>query len=131
MVWNKKFQFVAKIYDMQKSILFETSDVSVKMLDETDGLTEFLVGAAKMIEKGTAYSANKTTAATTQGTGVKTSTTPTATTQQPTTGTQTGGNVVSLQTRPKTTIGNGWRGKDYSGYNGYDDDDDPYGKYYN
>ena len=123
MVWNKKFQFVAKIYDMEKSILFETADVSVKMQDETDGLTEFLIGAAKLIEKGTLYSANKNTGANPGGTKpVSNTAAPAATgTQKP------GANVTPLQTRPKTTIGNGWQGRNFSGYPNYEDD--PYGAY--
>lgn len=61
MIWNKSFKHHTKIYDMRKNVLFETSDVDVKILDGGIGLNEFISDAKEMVKNRTyPYTANST-----------------------------------------------------------------------
>ena len=62
MIWNKKLEFSAKVYDLAKNILFETSDVEVRIFGSDDDLDAFLKNA-KEIVKRKAYVQPKTTPA--------------------------------------------------------------------
>lgn len=50
LIWNKSNSKFIKIYDLKKNILFETTDVSVEVLDDGSGIDEFLVDAKKLVE---------------------------------------------------------------------------------
>lgn len=49
MIWNKNDAKTVKIYDMKKNILFETSDVTVEVLDDGTGIESFLKNAKKLV----------------------------------------------------------------------------------
>ena len=49
MIWNKSGNKFIKIYDMKKNILFETSDITVEILDDGSGIDEFLKEAKKLV----------------------------------------------------------------------------------
>ena len=53
LIWNKRNEKTIKIYDLAKNVLFETTDVSVKMLDGGLGLDEFMAGAKEMVKTHT------------------------------------------------------------------------------
>jgi len=50
MVWNKSLSIHTLIYDMEKNILYEDKDVTVKLIDD-DGLGEFLADAKEKVRK--------------------------------------------------------------------------------
>ena len=49
-IWNKKGDKTVKIYDFGKNILFETSDVTVSILDNGDGFGDFIDNAKNMVK---------------------------------------------------------------------------------
>ena len=53
MIWNKKFKFTAKIYDLKINTLFEPGDVSVQMVGASQGLRDFLNEARAMVKPKT------------------------------------------------------------------------------
>ena len=53
MIWNKKFESNTKVYDLQKNMLYENHDVSVKILDSGIGLDAFIADAKTMVAKKT------------------------------------------------------------------------------
>lgn len=55
MIWNKRGEKTIKIYDLAKNIFFDTSDCTVKILDDGTGVEQFLKNAKAMV-------ANKVTA---------------------------------------------------------------------
>lgn len=59
MIWNKSFKRNIKIYDLQKNVLFEDSDVEVKIFDSGIGLDEFINNAKEMVkDKVYSYGSN-------------------------------------------------------------------------
>lgn len=50
LIWNKKGDKTVRIYDLKKNILFETTDVTVEVLDDGFGIDEFLTDAKKMVK---------------------------------------------------------------------------------
>lgn len=50
-IWNKKGEKTIKIFDFKKNILFETSDVTVSVLDNEIGLEKFIADAKKMVQE--------------------------------------------------------------------------------
>lgn len=50
-IWNKRGDKTIKIYDFRKNVLFDTSDVTVKVLEEEDGLSAFLKIAKERVEE--------------------------------------------------------------------------------
>lgn len=50
MIWNKSFAKNCRIYDMRKNTLFESSDISVAILDEDGSLDAFLKDAKDMVK---------------------------------------------------------------------------------
>lgn len=51
LIWNKKGDKTIKIYDMAKNILFETADITVKVLDGEIGMEKFLKEAKEMAQE--------------------------------------------------------------------------------
>lgn len=51
MIYNKRFEKNVKIYDMKKNVLFENSDVEVKILDSTDSFDAFIKEAKEMVKE--------------------------------------------------------------------------------
>lgn len=49
MIWNKSFTSTNKIYDLKKNILFENSDITVKVAGEVEGLSAFIENAKTMV----------------------------------------------------------------------------------
>ncbi len=49
LIWNKKSERTVMIYDMAKNVLFETADVTVKILDDGSGLSAFLDDAKRKV----------------------------------------------------------------------------------
>ena len=50
LIYNKRGEKTYKIYDMAKNILFETGDVTVKIVDDGSGLTKFLEDAKSKVK---------------------------------------------------------------------------------
>ena len=50
MIWNKRLEFSAKIYDLAKNVLFETSDVEVKIVGQ-EGLADFMKDAKAVVKR--------------------------------------------------------------------------------
>ena len=111
MIWNKSLKRNIKVYDLQKNILFEDGDISVKV-EGRDGLDDFLKAAKAMVKTKTYtpparnYGGPYNPLPPARG-GVGSSTPPTE--------------------RPKTRIGAGWSGRqgslyeeDLYGYGYYD-----------
>jgi len=53
LIWNKRDEKSIWIYDFAKNILFETPDVTVKLLDDGMGLQSFLRDARGMVQSKT------------------------------------------------------------------------------
>lgn len=51
MIWNKRSDVYSKIYDMKKNIMFETSDVTIKVLDGEYALDAFLKESHELVQK--------------------------------------------------------------------------------
>lgn len=49
MIWNKSLNVYMRIFDMQKNMLFETSDCEWAVLDDTIGLSKFIADAKKIV----------------------------------------------------------------------------------
>lgn len=49
-IWNKKGEKTIKIYDFLKNILFETSDITVEIMNGELGLSEFIVNAKEKVK---------------------------------------------------------------------------------
>lgn len=56
LIYNKRGEKTYMIYDMAKNIMFETSDVTVKIIDDGSGLSKFLEDAKSKVQNRT-YSA--------------------------------------------------------------------------
>lgn len=50
MIWNKSKKKTIKIYDLAKNILFDTSDVTVEVLDDGTGIEKFLKDAKDAVK---------------------------------------------------------------------------------
>lgn len=121
MIWNKSFSSNTKVYDLKKNVLFENTDVTIKLIGAVEDLDEFLKKAKEMVK-------------------TKTYTTPSyqrppVTPYNPLYGGQKKdekGSGNDAKDKPRTRIGAGWIGKNVSGqgslFDQYDDDD-PYGYY--
>ncbi len=53
MIWNKSFVSNNKVYDMKKNVLFENTDVSVKIIGGSEDLDAFLKAAKDMVKTKT------------------------------------------------------------------------------
>lgn len=51
LIWNKKGEKTIKIYDLKENVLYETGDISVKILDDGTGLESFLRNAKEMVQE--------------------------------------------------------------------------------
>ena len=60
LIWNKRGDKMVKIYDLEKNILFETSDVKISIIDDGSGV-EALLRDAKTKVKEKVYSYNSST----------------------------------------------------------------------
>lgn len=49
-IWNKRGEYTLKIYDMEINTLFETADISLKILDNDSTLQNFLEEADKLVK---------------------------------------------------------------------------------
>lgn len=50
LIWNKKNEKTIKIYDLAKNVLFETSDVTVSVLEDGTGVESFVKAAKEMVQ---------------------------------------------------------------------------------
>lgn len=68
MIWNKSGSKTIKIYDMEKNVMFDTADISVKILDDGTGIEKFLKEAKELVDdkKKTSSYTNSTAAKNTQ-----------------------------------------------------------------
>lgn len=57
MIWNKSFTSNTKVYDLKKNVLFENTDVTVKIIGGSEDLDEFLKAAKEMVKTKTHQSA--------------------------------------------------------------------------
>ncbi len=55
MIYNKRGEYTYKIYDMAKNIMFETSDVTVRVIEDELGVEKFLREAKGMVTDKPAY----------------------------------------------------------------------------
>lgn len=60
LIYNKRGDKTYKIYDLAKNVLFETADVTVKILDDGTGIEKFLREAKEMV-KDKAYTSHGAT----------------------------------------------------------------------
>ncbi len=51
MIWDKSLNVYMRIFDMQKNLLFETSDCEWAVLDDTIGLSKFISDAKKIVKE--------------------------------------------------------------------------------
>lgn len=59
MIWNKSGSKTVKLYDLAKNVLFETLDVTIKVIDDENGLNKFLAEAKDKVQTKTpTYGAN-------------------------------------------------------------------------
>lgn len=139
MIWNKSFEYNARIYDLKKNVLFEPADVSVRMVGEEQGLAEFYDDSKKIVKHRYQQSGPNSRQGTTvySGTTVnpaKGATTPTKDTTVPAKPAEPAKPVNSENppSRPKPCIGNGWQGASaaQASQNNVDDDDDIYNNMY-
>lgn len=63
MIWNKSGSKTIKIYDMAKNVMFDTTDITVSILDDGTGIEKFLKEAKSLVEdeKKTSTYTNSTT----------------------------------------------------------------------
>lgn len=114
MIWNKSFASNIKIYDMDVNTLYESGDVTVKLLDEDDSLDEFLKDAKSMVEDrvysyqscGTATVVSQPKAQSQTSSGPFNPLAPVSTPPQ-----VSGTVSVRKGEKPRTRIGAGWWGK--------------------
>lgn len=50
MIWNKRKDKHVKIYDLKKNVLFETTDVTVEVMEDGTGIEQFLKDAKEMVK---------------------------------------------------------------------------------
>ena len=69
LIWNKRNEKTIKIYDLADNILYETADVTVKIVSENDNVCNFLQDMTTMVKDrkivSSTYKANTTTATST------------------------------------------------------------------
>lgn len=53
MIYNKRGEYTYKIYDLAKNIMFDTSDVEVKVYEDEIGIEKFLKEAQEMVKEHT------------------------------------------------------------------------------
>ena len=54
MVWNKRLEVHALVYDMERNVLYENKDVDVKIQDDEE-MEAFLTDAAEKVQKKSAH----------------------------------------------------------------------------
>lgn len=61
MIWNKRKDKTIKIYDLMANVLFETSDVTIEILEDDSGVEKFLKDAKSMVvDKPVSYGKGNT-----------------------------------------------------------------------
>lgn len=53
MIWNKSFSNNAKIYDLKKNVLFENSDITIKLMGAAEDFEPFIKSAKEMVKSKT------------------------------------------------------------------------------
>lgn len=53
MIWNKRGEKTVKIYDLKENVLFETSDTTIKIIDDELGMEKFLKEAKDLVKAKT------------------------------------------------------------------------------
>lgn len=51
LIWNKRNDKTIKIYDLRENVLFDTSDITVKVLETADGLCSFMKNAKQRVKR--------------------------------------------------------------------------------
>jgi hypothetical protein len=102
MIWNQMFSSNVKVYDMAENTLFESTDVTVRVIGMDENLDEF-IQSAKSLVKAYTYTAP-----------AKPAVTPAASVYNPL--------RPEFGEKPRTRIGAGWRGKDACPQGIYDDE---------
>lgn len=51
LIWNKRGDRTIKIYDMQKNVLFETTDITVSILDNGNGISGIIKQAKELVHE--------------------------------------------------------------------------------
>lgn len=127
-IWNKKNDRTIKIYDMSKNVLFETADVTVKVLEGDLGLQKFIDDSKEKVVKKT-YQSPAYQGYTYQGYSKSAYQTPAAAKkEEPKADDKKDKKSKKLKKKEKQTTA-----ATYSGYaNGYPywDDDDSYSDYW-
>lgn len=134
MIWNKSFSSNIKVYEMAENTLYENGDVTVKMLDSGESLSEFLQGAKSMVQSKTytypgvnRYPATTPPASTSQkGSGPFNPLAPNTTQQPPAAGKKDSPTTAAKGEKPRTRIGAGWYGKNAAQQSMFDEEDDTY-----
>lgn len=132
MIWNKSFSSNVKVYDMEENTLYETGDVTVKLLDEDDSLEEFLKEAKSMVENRiySYQSYRGTTTASTPATSQKGAGPYNPLAPMPATSPKPNAPApVNKGEKPRTRIGAGWCGSAALAQGtifSEDEDDSPY-----
>ena len=123
MIWNKSFTSNVKVYDLQKNVLFENGDVTVKLIGAVDDLDEFLADAKEKV-KTKGYAPSTTYGGYPHNKPAGTPYNPMA---QGTT--QNKDDESGKEEKQRTRIGAGWAGKNACQQSLWDDEDYPYGGY--
>lgn len=137
-IWNKKFMYTAKIYDLKINTMFEPGDISIQMVGAGNGLAEFLKDAKTKVKNkpysyqgyngGYQYGGYQSGYQGGYGGGYQNSQPKTsAPASSSTPASSASSKDDNVPSRPKSCIGNGWGGAaNYGGYNDYDDYDNPH-----
>lgn len=127
MIWNKSFASTNKVYDLKKNVLFEHTDITVKMIGAGEDLDAFLKAAKDMVKNkpytyNNAYNTPRSPAL------------PGAPYNPLASGKTDERKSEKREEKPRTRIGAGWQGKGgltpQQSLWGADDDDDPYERMY-
>ncbi len=122
MIWNKSFSNNIKVYDMDVNTLYESGDVTVKLLDEDDSLDEFLKGAKSIVENRVYSYQNRSATAATQPKAQNQTNTgpfnPLAPVSTPAAA------PASKGEKPRTRIGAGWWGRNAAQQSMFPEDGD-------
>ncbi len=139
LIWNKKAERTIMIYDMAKNVMFETADVTVKIIDEGLGLSGFLEDARGKVRTRPTQTAYTQTPYTSSSAPISSSSwkgkTESAFASGKTeakTEKDDGKQVKHVNVTAKAKVANssgGDYGYPWSRRPYYDDDDDPYGPF--
>ena len=106
MIYNKSLKRNIKVYDMKQNVLYEDGDITVGLVGDREGLSDFLKGAHDMVKDYTYTSPS----------------TPKTTNSYPSTTGAKPYDPLNSGNKPVVAIGAGWKGVKNQQQSMYDDD---------